>query len=73
MVGFFLSLLYVFKASIADNSFDPRDLLLTMIGALVAKFSTIVDWFFGTSESSEAKTVMMTEMYKTQRINDDTN
>ena len=71
LLAFFLSLGYIFKVAVGDNSFDPKDILMMMLGALVSKFSTVIDWFFGTSESSEYKTQIMSEMYYSKRINDD--
>jgi hypothetical protein len=36
-----------------------RDVLVMSIGALIAKFSTVVDFFYGSSKGSEDKTDLL--------------
>jgi hypothetical protein len=38
-----------------------RDAIMLVIGAFVSKFSTIVDWFFGSSKGSSEKTEALSE------------
>lgn len=56
VAGFFLILYVVFsKVMPADN----KDIGLLVIGALVAKFSDVVGYFFGSSKGSADKTELM--------------
>ena len=52
VIGFFWLLGNVAKITIAP---DMRDTLIFIIGVLVSKFSTIVDYEWGTSRSSSEK------------------
>lgn len=56
VVGFFTILYVVFKAEMPQSN---KDIGLLVIGALVAKFSDVVGYFFGSSKSSADKTEIM--------------
>jgi hypothetical protein len=42
-----------------------KDVALMIIGALIAKSGTIVDWAFGSSQGSETKTELLADSAKT--------
>jgi hypothetical protein len=56
VTGFFLILYVIFKAEMPASN---KDIGLLIIGALVAKFSDVVGYFFGSSKSSADKTEIM--------------
>lgn len=58
--GFFFALFYLFY--VVGDRIDPRDILMMMVGGLVTKFGTVVDWSFGGSDGSERKTSIMAEI-----------
>jgi len=41
-----------------------KDVSLMVVGALIAKLGTIIDWTFGSSQSSDHKTDIMAETAK---------
>ena len=56
IIGFFIILYVVFKSEMPQAN---KDIGLMIIGALVAKFSDVVGYFFGSSKSSADKTEIM--------------
>jgi len=56
VVGFFTVLIVVFRTEMPQSN---KDIGLLIIGALVAKFSDVVGYFFGSSKSSADKTELM--------------
>lgn len=58
-IGFFGTLFYLFKNT--GPNFDPKDVLLILVGALAAKFSTVTDFLFGSSQGSEQKTDLLSK------------
>lgn len=56
VIGFYLVLIIVFKLSIPDSN---KDLALLVIGALIAKFSDVVGYFYGSSKGSSDKNEML--------------
>jgi CDP-diglyceride synthetase len=53
VIGFFLVLLVVFRTEMPEKN---KDIGLLVVGALVAKFSDVVSYFFGSSKGSADKT-----------------
>ena len=56
IIGFFIILYVVFRTEMPPAN---KDIGLMIIGALVAKFSDVVGYFFGSSKSSADKTEIM--------------
>jgi len=52
VAGFFMILYIIFKAQMPEGN---KDVGLLVIGALVAKFSDVVGYFFGSSKGSSDK------------------
>ena len=52
-IGFFIILYVVFAIAMPDGN---KDVGLLVIGALIAKFSDIVSYFYGSSKGSADKT-----------------
>lgn len=52
VIGFFVILIVVFRTEMPDKN---KDIGLLVIGALVAKFSDVVAYFFGSSKGSADK------------------
>jgi hypothetical protein len=50
---------------LAPIDFPPgiKEILLILIGHLAAKFGTVVDFYYGTSSSSERKTELLADEY----------
>ena len=46
-----------------------KDAIMMVIGMLVAKVGTIVDWFFGSSKGSSDKTALLDKMVNTSTDN----
>lgn len=47
--------------AIIDIPANNRDVIMTLIGAIVAKFVTVIDFRFGSSVGSRDKTQMLNE------------
>lgn len=56
VIAFFITIYFLVKIPMPVSN---KDLLLIVIGALVAKFGDVVAYFFGSSKSSADKTEMM--------------
>ena len=64
---FLLGSFAVFYLVLAGRtSLDWKDVALMIVGALIAKIGTIVDWTFGSSQSSDHKTDIMAESAKAE-------
>jgi CDP-diglyceride synthetase len=56
VVGFFFILFIIFRAALPEGN---KEIAYLVIGALVAKFGDVVNYFFGSSKGSADKTEMM--------------
>lgn len=56
VIAFFITIYLLVKISMPEAN---KDLLLIVIGALVAKFGDVVGYFFGSSKSSADKTDLL--------------
>ena len=66
VVGFFgvsIYLLYLVKGG--QEIKDSTGAIFMLLGALVSKFSAVIDYFFGSTQSSAEKTRVMVDMAKT--------
>lgn len=56
VAGFFFILFIIFRAALPEGN---KEIAYLVIGALVAKFGDVVNYFFGSSKGSADKTEMM--------------
>jgi CDP-diglyceride synthetase len=56
VLGFFAILVYLIKI---PAPVDNKDVLLILLGALVAKFADVVGYFYGSSKGSADKSEML--------------
>jgi len=57
VVGFFGLIVVIFTVELPASV--PSELLFLLVGTLVSKFGSVVDYFFGSSKSSSDKTTMI--------------
>ena len=57
LIGSFL--LFVFVAS-GHANLEWKDVVLMIVGATITNFTTVVNWYFGSSEDSSKKTELLT-------------
>lgn len=56
VAGFFFILFIIFRAALPEGN---KEIAYLVIGALVAKFGDVVNYFFGSSKGSADKTEML--------------
>jgi hypothetical protein len=56
-IGFFVTLVFLFSPWARDESL--RDARLILVGALTAGFGTVLNYFFGSTTSSERKNELL--------------
>ncbi len=56
VAGFFFILFIIFRAALPEGN---KEIAYLVIGALVAKFGDVVNYFFGSSKGSADKNEMM--------------
>ena len=58
IVGFFTVMVFL---AVIDIPTASKDMFYIVLGALVSKFSTVVDYFYGTSKGSSDKNDLLKE------------
>jgi hypothetical protein len=65
VAGFFFILFVIFKNILPDSN---KEIAYLVIGALVAKFGDVVNYFYGSSKGSADKTEIITKA-KNEQVN----
>lgn len=62
VIGFFFVLFMLVTNSVPENN---KEVMYLLLGTLVASFSNVVQYFYGSSQGSREKTNMMSKNEKT--------